>query len=229
MFGTFNDLTTSLEANEGACAFIRSKIDEIVTDPEKARKLKPHDIYARRPLCDGNASNGQRYFEQFNRANVEVVDLKATPISRIEAQGIRTQDGRLHELDLIIFATGFDAVDGNYTRIAIQGREGLTLKQAWDEHGPTAYLGMCVPRFPNLFMISGPKGPFTNIPPAVESNVEFITSAIQAGEKSGSGRPIEATVEAEEQYSRLCEELAKDSLFWKAEVRYIGAGISEDH
>ena len=112
MFATFNDISTDPEANEYACDFIRRKIDQIVKDPEKAKKLKPYDVYARRPLCDGNASNGQKYFEQFNRPNVDIVDLKETPIEEIEAKGVGTSDGTLHELDVIIFATGFDAVEG---------------------------------------------------------------------------------------------------------------------
>lgn len=105
MFGTFNDITFDAEANEGACAFIRKKIDETVKDPEKARKLKPRDVYARRPLCDGNASNGEKYFEQFNRDHVDIVDLKETPIERIEANGIRTSDGKFYELDVLILVS----------------------------------------------------------------------------------------------------------------------------
>lgn len=143
MFGTFNDITTDREANEGACEFIRKKIDQIVKDPEKSRKLKPYDVYARRPLCDGNASNGEKYFEQFNRDNVDVVDLKETPISQIEPQGVRTSDGKLHELDVLILATGFDAVEGNYNRIAIRGRDGMSLKDRWDETGPTSKAHEC--------------------------------------------------------------------------------------
>ncbi|KAK4549536.1 hypothetical protein LTR36_006533 [Oleoguttula mirabilis] len=225
MFGTFNDIATDAEANKAACAFIRGKIDQIVKDPEKARKLKPYDVYARRPLCDGNASNGEKYFEQFNRDNVDVVDLKETPIERLEPQGVRTSDGKLHELDVLIFATGFDAVEGNYTRIAIHGRNGLSLKDAWEESGPTSYLGICVPDFPNLFMITGPKGPFTNIPPAIEVQVEFIAEAIAQAEKARAPL-IEATHEAERGYSALCEQLAANSLFWKAEDNWIfGANI----
>ena len=157
MFATFNDISTDAEANEAACDFIRRKIEEIVKDPEKAEKLKPHDVYARRPLCDGNASNGQKYFEQFNRENVDIVDLKQTPIEKIEPKGIRTSNDTLHLHDVIIFATGFDAVEGNYTRLAIHGRDGTSLKEYWDDLGPTAYLGVSVPGFPNFFMISGEK------------------------------------------------------------------------
>ncbi|KAK3110963.1 hypothetical protein LTR53_014227 [Teratosphaeriaceae sp. CCFEE 6253] len=234
MFGTFCDLTTDAAANEGACAFIRAKIDGIVSDPVKAAKLKPHDVYARRPLCDGNARNGESYFAQFNRANVEIVDLKATPIERVEAEGVRTADGGLYELDLLIFATGFDAVEGNYTRVLIRGRGGRSLKEAWEEAGPTSYLGVCVPGFPNLFMINGPKGAFTNQPPALETQVEFITAIIAQAEQEARSRTdgveavpvIEAEAEAERAYSKLCEDLAAHSLFWKAEDNWIfGANI----
>ncbi|KAK1019202.1 hypothetical protein LTR54_001017 [Friedmanniomyces endolithicus] len=227
MFGTFNDIATDAEANEGACEFIRNKIDQIVKDPEKARKLKPHDVYARRPLCDGNASNGETYFEQFNRPNVHIVDLKETPIEQVEAEGVRTSDGTLHQLDVLIFATGFDAVEGNYTRILIHGRDGVSLKDAWADSGPTSYLGVCMPGFPNMFMENGPKGAFTNQPPAIEAQVEFITGLIAHAQKVGGKTPvIEATSEAEQQYSGLCENLAANSLFWKAQDNWIfGANI----
>ncbi|KAK3648729.1 hypothetical protein LTR56_001002 [Elasticomyces elasticus] len=227
MFGTYNDIATDPEANEAACEFIRRKIDRIVKDPEKARKLKPHDVYARRPLCDGNASNGEKYFEQFNRPNVDIVDLKETPIERLEAGGLRTSDGALHELDVLIFATGFDAVEGNYTRLLIHGRDGVSLKDAWDESGPTSYLGVSMPGFPNLFMLNAPKGAFTNQPPAIEVQVEFVAGIIAKAEKVGGASPVvEPTYEAEKEYSALCEELAKDSLFWKAQDNWIfGANI----
>lgn len=141
-------MTYNEEANEEACEFIRSKIAEIVHDPEKCRKLTPHDFYARRPLCDGG------YYEQFNKDNIDIVDLKETPITEIKKKGIVTSDGTLHELDVIIIATGFDAMDGNYTRVPFKGRKGETLKEHW-KSGPTAYLGMAVAGFPNLFMITG--------------------------------------------------------------------------
>ena len=204
MFGTFCDITYDKEANEAACDFIRRKIAQIVKDPEKARKLTPRDYYARRPLCDGG------YFEQFNRENVDIVDLKETPITEMTEKGIRTSDGKEHELDVIIFATGFDAVDGNYTRVRIHGRSGETLKDHWKE-GPTSYLGVCVPNFPNLFMITGPNGPFTNIPPTIETHVVFITDAIKQAERNK--RVVEATLEAEKGWSETCEQLAANSLF----------------
>ena len=219
MFGTFNDITTNPEANEGACEFIRRKIDQIVKDPEKARKLKPHDVYARRPLCDGNASNGQKYFEQFNRDSVDIVDLKETPIQEIEAKGVRTGDGKLYELDLLILATGFDAVEGNYSRMAIHGRDGVSLQDEWKD-GPTSALGIFVPNFPNLMMVNGAKGPFTNQPPAIETEVEFIADTIERAEKAGT-RLVEVLPEGEQAWAKLCENLAEGSLFWKAEENWI--------
>ncbi|KIW03253.1 uncharacterized protein PV09_05474 [Verruconis gallopava] len=225
MFGTFSDITTDRDANEAACDFIRKKIDAIVKDPEKARKLKPYDVYARRPLCDGQA-RGEGYYEQFNRDNVDIVHLGETPIQRIEPQGIRTSDGKLHELDMLIWATGFDAVEGNYVRLAIQGRKGKVLRDHWSD-GPTSYLGVAIPGFPNMFMINGPKAAFTNQPPMIEVQVEFVADVIAAAQRQKSTSvTITATEEAERGWTKLCDELAANSLFWKAEDNWIfGANI----
>lgn len=183
MFETFGDISTDEAANHEASNFIKAKICETVKDPEKARKLLPTQLYARRPLCDAG------YYEQFNRDNVELVSLQETPIAEITPKGIKTADGQEYQLDVIIFATGFDAVDGNYTRVAIQGRNGETLKDHWRSIGPTSYLGVSVPNFPNLFMILGPNGPFCNLPPAIETQVEFISDTIEAAERS-RGRTV---------------------------------------
>ncbi|KAL2429797.1 Cyclohexanone 1,2-monooxygenase [Exophiala dermatitidis] len=209
MFGGFSDISTNREANEAACTFIRNKISQIVRDPEKARKLQPHDYYARRPLCDGG------YYEQFNRPNVDVVHLQETPITRITAQGIETTAG-LHELDVIVFATGFDAIEGNYNRIRIRGRHRVSLKDYWDPTGPTSYLGVAVPGFPNLLMITGPQGPFTNLPPAIEAHVDLIAKLISHAEASSSSIQtplIEALPEAQREWSRECDRVAEGSLF----------------
>lgn len=206
-------------ANEAACEFIRSKIRQIVKDPEKARKLQPHDYYARRPLCDGG------YYQQFNRENVSIVDLKETPISRINEAGIVTD--RLHELDVIIFATGFDAIDGNYNRLAIHGINGSTLKSRWQD-GPKSFLGISVPEFPNMFMITGPQSPFCNIPPAIEVHVEFIAEAIKKAEaesKSGAQAVVEATQEAEAEWNDVCEKAVEGSLFKETNSWIFGGNI----
>jgi cation diffusion facilitator CzcD-associated flavoprotein CzcO len=225
MFGGFSDISTDREANEAACAFIRKKIAQTVKDPEKAKKLMPRDLYARRPLCDGG------YYEQFNRDNVDIVDLNRTAITRITPTGIETEDGTVREMDVIIFATGFDAIDGNYNRVRIRGRAGKTLKQHWEPAGPTSYLGVFVPGFPNLCMITGPQGPFSNIPPAIELHVELISSMIERAEQSRRvaripGQDvIEALPEAEEDWIQQCERAAEGSLF-KETASWIFGNVS---
>ena len=173
MFETFCDIATNEAANEEAAKFIRGKIAEIVKDPETARKLTPTDLYARRPLCDSG------YYQAFNRPNVTLVNVKETPISTVTEKGVLTADGTLHELDVLVCATGFDAVDGNYVRVDIRGRDGLSLTEHWSD-GPTSYLGMATSGFPNMFMILGPNGPFTNLPPSIETQVDWIGEAIRS-------------------------------------------------
>jgi len=252
MFETFGDISTDEAANNAASDFIKAKIREKVKDPEKARKLIPTQLYARRPLCDSG------YYEQFNRDNVEIVSLHETPIDRITSEGILTSDGEEHKLDVIIFATGFDAVDGNYTRLAIKGK-GESLKDHWDTMGPTSYLGVSVPNFPNMFMILGPNGPFCNLPPAIEAHVDFVSDVIEAAEAThntsnkatateenennlarydsvhgrngvngSTARPpvIEATPEAEEGWTDLCDKLSADSLFRKTDSWIFGANVA---
>ncbi|EOD46388.1 putative cyclohexanone monooxygenase protein [Neofusicoccum parvum UCRNP2] len=172
MFEGFGDIATSPAANDEACAFIRRKISQIVTDPIKAAKLTPREPLARRPICDAG------YFAQFNRPHVDVVDLLATPIDAITPAGVRTADGRVHELDILVFATGFDAVDGNYTRIALRDRHGVALADRWAA-GPSSYLGVFAGDCPNLFMVNGPQAPFCNNPPAFEAAVALITAALK--------------------------------------------------
>jgi cyclohexanone monooxygenase len=252
MFETFGDISIDEAANNEAANFIKKKITDTVQDPEKARKLLPKQLYARRPLCDSG------YYEQFNRDNVDVVSLHDTPIDRITPRGIKTSDGVEYELDIIIFATGFDAVDGNYTRLAIEGRNGETLKEHWSYAGPASYLGLSVPGFPNLFMILGPNGPFCNIPPAIESHVEFISDIINVAEQRSMKQStttlpsahhhrdsvfsnemmtgevggetayspvIEATHESERGWTNLCDELSAGSLFRKTDSWIFGANV----
>ncbi|KAI6799279.1 FAD/NAD(P)-binding domain-containing protein [Hortaea werneckii] len=223
MFESFNDIATNEAANKEACEFIKRKIRETVKDAGKADKLMPTQLYARRPLCDAG------YYEQFNRDNVDVVSLNKTPIRCITKNGIQTADGTNHVLDVIIFATGFDAVDGNYTRIAIKGRNGETLKDHWSEAGPTTYLGLNVSGFPNMFMITGPNGPFSNIPPAIETHVEFISDTIAwlASRESQSLADIviEASAKAEQQWTEECDRISQGSLFRKTDSWIFGANV----
>jgi cation diffusion facilitator CzcD-associated flavoprotein CzcO len=216
MFGTFSDIAVDPAANEAAAAFIRSKIAECVTDPETARKLTPTDLYAKRPLCN------EDYYEVYNRDNVSLVSIQENPISEITPRGVLTEDGTEHELDVLVLATGFDAVDGNYVRMDIRGRGGVTIQRHWQD-GPTSYLGVTTSSFPNFFMILGPNGPFTNLVPAIESEVEFIAELIGRAEQRGG--LIEPTRGAEDAWTVTCQEIADSTLFPKAESWIFGANV----
>jgi cyclohexanone monooxygenase len=239
MFSAFGDLTISREANEEACKFIRSKIDEIVQDPRKAAILKPTDLYARRPLCDSG------YYKIFNQDNVELIDLKSTPIQQIVQTGVQTADGKIHELDVLIFATGFDSIEGNYLRLAITGREGRSMQKHW-ENGPRAFGGIACPGFPNMFIVAGPQGPFANFVPVVECEVNLIISCIEFAEKDTStenppvdpARPdsatgsedksavvMEVSQQAEDSWVELCDQLCEGSLFKETSNWIFGLNI----
>ncbi|MBU8827728.1 flavin-containing monooxygenase [Mycolicibacterium goodii] len=217
MFGTFSDIATDEAANEAAASFIRAKIAEIIEDPETARKVMPTGLFARRPLCDDG------YYKVYNQPNVTAVALRETPIREITAKGVVTEDGTLHELDTLVFATGFDAVDGNYRRIEIRGRNGVHINDHWAGQ-PTSYLGVTTANFPNWFMVLGPNGPFTNLPPTIETQVEFISDAIDHLRRTGQ-RFIEAKPEAETAWTDLCTQIANQTLFSKAESWIFGANI----
>ncbi|CAK7237140.1 hypothetical protein SCUCBS95973_009860 [Sporothrix curviconia] len=211
MFGTFGDLGVDRAANEEACRFLHGKIDELVKDPRKAAILKPRELYARRPVCDTG------YYSIFNRENVDVVDLAATPITRIVPGGVETAasaDGgsaTVHDLDVLVFATGFDAVEGSYQRVAYTGRSGETLARHWTG-GPTAYGAVACSGFPNMFLVSGPQGPFANFPPVIESELDLIVACINAAESKGA--VVEAKRDAEDGWSTQCRDIAKATLFW---------------
>ncbi|GAA4930218.1 cation diffusion facilitator CzcD-associated flavoprotein CzcO [Actinomycetospora succinea] len=217
MFGTFCDIATDPDANAAAASFIRSKIAEIVDDPETARKLMPTDLYAKRPLCN------EGYYEVFNRDDVTLVDIKENPIDAITPSGVRTADGVEHELDVLVFATGFDAVDGNYRAMDLRGRGGRHIDEYWTD-GPTSYLGVSTTGFPNMFMILGPNGPFTNLPPSIEAQVEWIGELVRRTEESASST-VEPTRAAEERWTETCREIADMTLFPQADSWIFGANI----
>ncbi|MGE5203706.1 MAG: flavin-containing monooxygenase [Acidobacteriota bacterium] len=188
---TFRDLLSDKAANDTAASFIRAKIREIVKDPATAAKLAniDHPYAAKRPPIDTG------YFETFNRANVSLVDVRASPILRITPGGIETC-GAAYELDIIVFATGFDAMTGPLLRIDVSGRGGVALKDAW-RNGPRSYLGLQIAGFPNLFTVTGPGSPsvLCNMPVAIEQHVEWITGCIAHMRERGL-RSIEARPEA---------------------------------
>lgn len=220
MFGSFYDLLLSEEANETASEFIRGKIRTIVHDPEVAEILTPRDYPygSKRPPID------TEFFETFNRSNVALVDLRATPIEEITCSGIRTTAGH-HELDVIVFATGFDAMTGSLLRMDIRGRDGLSLRDKWAD-GPRSYLGVQIAGFPNLFTITGPGSPsvLSNMPVSIEQHVEWICDCIAYVRDAGRST-IEATQSAEEAWVEHVATVASATLFSRASSWYLGANI----
>jgi cation diffusion facilitator CzcD-associated flavoprotein CzcO len=219
---TFRDLLMDKAANDTASEFIKSKIRQIVKDPVTAEKLADidHPYAAKRPPIDTG------YFETFNRANVALVDVRAAPIEAITPSGLRTRDGREHALDIIVFATGFDAMTGPLLRMNIVGRDGLTLDEAW-RAGPRNFLGLQIAGFPNLFTITGPGSPsvLCNMPVAVEQHVEWVTDCIAYLRQHDIAR-IEARSESMDCWVRAVNEAADATLLPHAHHSwYLGANV----
>ncbi len=220
MFGSFCDLVVEPKANELAADFVREKIRAIVKDPKVAEKLIPkgYPIGTKRLPLDGG------YFETFNRDNVSLIDLRETPIEEIVDNGIRCSD-RVHELDSIVFATGFDALTGPLTRVGIKGRGGKGLEAKWSA-GPQTYLGVCTRDFPNMFMVTGPGSPSVlgNMPTSIEQHVDWIFDCMDYMRRNGKTL-VEPTQEAEAAWGAHVKELADATLFTQTDSWYMGANI----
>ena len=216
MFASFSDIGVDPEANKAATDFLKKKMAEIVKDPETLKILTPTDLWAKRPLCNDG------YFETFNRDNVTLVDVKAHPIVEITEKGIRTDDAE-YELDVIVLATGFDAVSGMYLKIDQTGRDGVTLQEKWDER-PRATYGVMTAGFPNMFMIYGPMGPFTNQPPVHEWQIDWMADVIQYVRDNDLGT-VEPTKELEDQWMETCDEIAYATLFMKVNSWINGSNV----
>jgi cation diffusion facilitator CzcD-associated flavoprotein CzcO len=170
-------------------------VARIVKDPETAASLVPvHPFACKRPIID------QGYYKTFNRDNVTLVDLRQSPIREVTTTGIRTEH-KLHELDVIIYATGFDAMTGALSRIDVRGRDAMSLAEFWASEGPLSYLGLAVAGFPNLFTVQGPGGPSpaTNFVPALEQHVEWISDCIEYL-RANDIRTIEAEATAQQEW-----------------------------
>jgi cyclohexanone monooxygenase len=216
----YNDIVFNAAANDTAADFVRAKIAEIVKDPKVAAILQPrnHPIGTKRICVDTD------YFATFNRANVSLVDVRATPIAEIVPEGVRAAD-KVHQVDAIVFATGFDAMTGSLNRIEIKGRNGATLKETW-AHGPQTYLGLMSAGFPNLFTITGPGSPsvLSNMIVSIEQHVDFIAACL-AYLRDNDLVAIEATETAQTKWVAHVNEVAHRTLYPRANSWYMGANI----
>lgn len=216
----FNDIYVNRAANDTAAEFVREQIRAIVRDPAVAEKLLPHD----HPIGTKRICVDSGYYETFNRDNVTLVDLRATPILTITPDGLSTT-AAAYPLDSLIFATGYDALTGAVSRIDIRGREGRALREKWAA-GPLSYLGLTTAGFPNLFLITGPGSPsvLTNMVVAIEQHVGWTADCIAALHARGLAT-IEATEEAETAWVAHVNEVAERTLFTSANSWYMGANI----
>jgi cyclohexanone monooxygenase len=216
----YTDVVTNEDANRTIAEFVRAKIRETVEDPEVAELLAPKDYpFGTKRLCVDTD-----YYETFNRDNVTLVDVRSQPIEEITPKGLRA-GGKEYELDVIVFATGFDAVTGALLNIDIRGRDGLTLREKWAD-GPRTYLGIQIAGFPNLFTVTGPGSPsvLSNMIVSIEQHVDWIADCLLYLREHDL-ETIEATVAAEDGWVETVNELADETLFPKANSWYVGANI----
>ncbi len=210
--GNFRDALMDKRANDAMTEFVIRKIRARVKDQRIADKLIPtnHGYGTRRvPLESG-------YYEVYNQPNVELVDLRETPIERITAKGIKTSD-RERAFDMIIYATGFDAITGAFDRIDIRGRNGEKLREKWAD-GPQTYLGLNVAGFPNMLTLVGPHNAatFCNLPRCIEQNVEWVSDFLAYMRDKGLTR-LEATPTAERDWTAHVYETASQLLLMQVD------------
>ena len=216
----FSDLLTNRAANDTAADFVREKIRGLVTNPEVAEILAPknHPIGTKR-ICVDTA-----YYETFNLPHVKLVDVHATPITRITAGGVEA-GGTIHAADGIVFATGFDAMTGTILAINITGRDGVAMRDVWAD-GPRTHLGLMVAGFPNLFMITGPGSPsvLSNMIVSIEQHVDWLCDALAHLRARGLST-METTLKAQEDWVAHVNEVAHRTLYPQANSWYMGANV----
>ncbi|MEM7218545.1 MAG: NAD(P)/FAD-dependent oxidoreductase [Pseudomonadota bacterium] len=218
----YPDVAVDLTANETACDLFREEIASLVEDPDTASALMPrgYPLGCKRQVVDTN------YYETFNRPHVEAIDLRAEPIERITATGIRTSRAD-YEFDQLIFATGFDAMTGALTRVDIRGRGNRALREHW-EAGPRSYLGLQAHGFPNLFTVTGPGSPsvLSNMLVSIEQHCDWITDCIAAMRDNGHAL-IEPERAAEDAWVEHVNAVAQGTVLTAPSCNswYLGANI----
>jgi len=220
---TFNDLASNHEASELASQFIRDKIHEIVEDQHVADLLSPKDY----SFNGKRVPTGHNYYATFNRPNVHLVDTASTPITRITENGVVVGDTE-YPLDILILATGFDAMTGTLTHIDIVGRGGVTLREKWQREGLKSNLGISVNGFPNFFMSLGPQTPYSNLPVPIQLGAQWLQRAIAWARANGVPF-LEATPESEEAWREETERAGRATVMYsegkKAKAWFLGENI----
>jgi cyclohexanone monooxygenase len=218
--GAFADSLINPETNQKCAEFVRNKIRTIVKDPETAELLCPtdHPIGSKRICVDTG------YYETYNRDNVTLVDVRSDPIQAITETGLRTQ-GREYEFDVLVLATGFDAMTGALLNMDIRGEGGVTLAEKWAE-GPKTYLGIGIAGFPNLFTVTGPGSPsvLSNVLVSIEQHVDWMVDCMQHMRGNGFER-VDVEPAAQEMWTAHVNEVANATLFPQGGSWYLGANV----
>ena len=218
----YADVALDEEANELACEMYRDQVKRVIKDPATAQALMPRDypMGCKRPVIDTN------YYETFNRDNVTLVDLRQGGIEEITEAGVRTAKAD-YTFDVLVYATGFDAMTGALGKIDIRGRENRALTEYW-EAGPRTYLGLQVAGFPNLFTVTGPGSPsvLSNMIVSIEQHIDWIARCISDLDQRGA-QTIEATTEAEDEWIAHVNDVAQNTMFTAKSCNswYLGANI----
>lgn len=217
------DMLADETANAEAYKFWRKKILARVPDPEKAAILAPEvppHVFGGKRL-----SLEQDFYEQMSKPNISLVDIKKNPVKEVVPEGIITEDGKLHEFDIIALATGFDSITGGMKDIHMTGLDGQLLAEKWRE-GTWTYLGISTSGFPNFFFLYGPQGPtaFSNGPSCVEPQGDWVVDVLKSMREKGLTR-IDPKEEAERGWKATVRELHSRSLRDKVDGWYNGANI----
>jgi len=219
----FNDLATNHEASELASEFIRGKIAEIVADPATAELLSPRSY----SFNGKRVPTGHGYYSAFNQEHVHLVDTASTPITAITANGVRVGDTE-YELDVLVFATGFDAMTGTLTKIDIVGRGGRTLRDKWAEDGLKSNLGINANGFPNFFMSLGPQTPYSNLVVPIQLGAQWLQRAL-AWAEANDVEYFEATPESEDWWREETEQAGRGTVMYsegkKAKAWFLGENV----
>lgn len=215
--GNFREIFVDEEANKEISDYVANRIRQRVKDPQTAEKLIPKDHgfgMQRLPL-------ETRYFETYNRDNVHLVDVSESPIERITPSGIQTTTSQ-YDLDLIVYATGFDAVTGAFDKLTIRGVDGVCLGDKWQD-GPKTYLGILTEGFPNMLMVAGPQSASgsTNYPRAIEAGVDWVTNLITHVTDNDIPR-IEAETSAENDWQTVVKQAYDGLLLRKSQGWFTG-------
>ena len=203
---TLQDLFVDDAPANMASDFAREQIRKLVDDPDTAAALTPTTY----PLGAKRVPTGHQYYESFNRPNVDLVDVRSTPIASICADGVELTDQTV-ELDVLIFATGFEAMTGALNKIDIQGVDGKSLKQVWQTEGLRTTLGMLVSGFPNFLMMLGPQTPGGNMPPLIQFQADWICDLIRWAHDN-SVPVVESTPEADHSWVEVTHKAVEPTI-----------------